>query len=243
MKSVYGNMDPGLGKRRAPRQPNFLETMKMARTRAELLTKLDEQIGFLARSCELYDGGTKAEAFRLAVTACNLVHDTRRMRSILSQLGIKENIQYVSSGRASPGPKTHSILSLTVLAIAKHKDGSRSAESVSMLDQCIAHRAMRAVDFDTWWVKEMVWQSPEKIILNRCGLVTSMRDQDGGAHLDSELKHPGYISSSKENQWWWLDSKGQPLAPMFTYDHFAIMRQIAWELQKTLQDNADKLML
>jgi hypothetical protein len=213
-----------------------------SRTRAEVFADLRTQRDvFLANSCEAYDRGNKAAALRLAVVASTLVRDGNKTRSIFTQLGVKETIQYVSSGRASTNPKIHSLLILTDLAITKNEDGTGSAENCPMLDQCIARGTMRIVDFDTWWNKEIIWQSPEKLVLNRRRLVASMRDQDGGAHLDSELTDSDYISSSRENQWWWLE-KGQPVAPMTTNQHFATMRQVAWELQKTVEGNADKFL-
>ena len=49
-------------------------------------------------SCRAYDAGDKWEALRLASIIYTLVHDHKRIRSVLSQLGIKHKIVYLASG-------------------------------------------------------------------------------------------------------------------------------------------------
>src|SRR2546421_47685 len=69
------------------------------RTRAELVTMLAEQRAALATSCGSFDEGNDWEAARLAITIFNLVHDDRKIISLLTQLGLRASLRFVSSGR------------------------------------------------------------------------------------------------------------------------------------------------
>jgi hypothetical protein len=62
---------------------------KIPQTQDELERLLKEQLQFLRTSARLYDEGEHSEAKRLAVSIRVLVHDTKKSKSLLGQLGLK----------------------------------------------------------------------------------------------------------------------------------------------------------
>ena len=80
----------------------------------EPFEQLQRQLGFLRRSCELYDAGHKDESLRLSVVIRTLVHDTRSSTSLLKQMGIKDRLFFDSSigfaAKLPPGFKPTMIL-------------------------------------------------------------------------------------------------------------------------------------
>jgi hypothetical protein len=51
--------------------------------------ELKKQLGFLRRSCQLYDEGEVDEAIRIAVPIRTIIHDTRNSTSLLTHLNAK----------------------------------------------------------------------------------------------------------------------------------------------------------
>jgi hypothetical protein len=90
----------------------------------------------------------------------------------------------------------------------------------------------KLVDFDVWWDKEIIFRDDAGLFPNRRRLVDSMRNQDGGGHVDTEITDSGYISISRESLWK-LMYEGK-LTPLNMLGHLALMRQIAWEVQMTI---------
>lgn len=71
------------------------------RDKAELLARLNEQLGFMDDSAQLFDDGKEAEYARLAVIVRVLVHDTKSSKSLLAQLGVKHSLKYLNTGPAT----------------------------------------------------------------------------------------------------------------------------------------------
>src|SRR5215212_4213829 len=61
----------------------------MADSRQRFRDQLKRNVGFIRRSCELYDQGHKEEAIRIATALRVLLHDTRRSVSLLKHLKVK----------------------------------------------------------------------------------------------------------------------------------------------------------
>ena len=72
------------------------------RSREETEDALRKQLKMLASSCAAYDKGETWEHVRLATTVYVLVRNGgRNNKSLLAQLGLKENIKFVASGLES----------------------------------------------------------------------------------------------------------------------------------------------
>jgi hypothetical protein len=72
-------------------------SVSYALTHDDLVEKLRQQLGFLERSADLFDGGAEDEAIRLAQIIRVLLHDTSASHSLLGQLGVKETISYLDT--------------------------------------------------------------------------------------------------------------------------------------------------
>lgn len=72
--------------------------------------------------------------------------------------------------------------------------------------------------------------------LTRRRLVHTLRNQDGGSHLDSTITDPAYVRVAKGNEFSWNFSTPSG-GGVLKGSHLATMRQIAWEIQSTLTNN------
>jgi hypothetical protein len=69
----------------------------MSRTRSELVSALGEQLNAIKTSSAAFDAGDNWEAKRLATAAHIILYDKGRTVSLLTQLGVKERINFISS--------------------------------------------------------------------------------------------------------------------------------------------------
>jgi hypothetical protein len=193
-------------------------------TRQELEGQLAEQLDHLQASAERFDKGVHSEAKRLAVAICNLVYDRGQSRSILGQLGHKGMTFLDSSTPYDPAnPADH--WGLVVMTA-----GGSLPTFVAPLD--LDRKAGRWCDFDTWW-GGVVFRDNHGREITRGELVRTVRDQDGGAHVDSSLREV-YAALSRQNSLGWTtehpDGRREPADP----PHLHAIRQVAHELLKTL---------
>jgi hypothetical protein len=204
------------------------------KSRSEIVEHFRGQKQALQTSCESFDGGNKWEAARLATTVYSLVHDGgRNSQSILTQLGLRASLRLPSTGVVHPG----NLLRDTPLVMHRIK-GDGSADCLPLLDQG-APREEHLVQFPTWWDKETIFRDGDQYQLTRKGLVFSLRNQDGGSHVGAKLTDAAYVRLSKEN----ISTpsavfSGRPPKPLLG-DEQASMRQVAWELLKSLDAMGD----
>lgn len=216
---------------------------------------------FLVSSGNLVAQGDYDEAVRLAVSLRVLLHDTRRSRSVLGQLGWKDKLQYVNSLRPleiAPG---------FVVALGTD-EGETVGEAFGLVvlrtDQlgepgvCRAARRTGSgavgqagdhptLPFADWW-NDKVLCSEGQVTFSRWDLVDQMAHKDGGAHLDLEemtsefreykLRGAGVVSVPMPPGQTELPEKIDPaLWEQRTYPGDAAsptVLQIAWELLETL---------
>ncbi len=180
----------------------------------------------LKASCDAYDGGQKWEAGRIAVSVHALVHDQgKRYKSILTQLGIRGSLRFLSSGRMTDALKT-GFSPLVCIRIGSgtngyfpHLDGHPASVPFG-----IENWTRKWVQYHEWWEDEYVSQG-ERYSVSRKSLVFALRNKEGFGHF-GEIDDPTYAemlaSDTKIND--------APVSP-----EFAIMRQVGWELLTTLE--------
>lgn len=189
-------------------------------TRQDLEQQLAEQIAFIKTSVDLYDGGSKAEAKRLAVSIRVLVHDTKTSRSLLGQLGMKARL-FVDT---STHPPKSIITSHTALV------GQTLGGEVDFLPY-LSNTTSRHIPFDDWWDGSIIVDNKQRAI-SRKQLVIDVCNTDGGAHVDPELKDI-YAELSRDNSLCRSKSSGTGWEPVVGIE-LATVRQIAHEILKTL---------
>jgi hypothetical protein len=201
----------------------------MPRTRDELLMQLRSQMDALRISSAAYDDGTTSEATRLAAIVYILVHDgKRRTTSLLTQIDALDKMRFMAS---APSVDDHNLLFQTNLVIIAF--GESATAYLPLLDQG-PPIPPRWIPFADWWNERVMRDNNLGQTLTRNELVRTLADQEGGRHFDEELRNPAYIKiSSQDFGWKWVTPSGErqinPAA------HFATMRQIAWEIEKSIQ--------
>ena len=199
--------------------------MKIPRNNDELEEQLHEQIQFLLASSASYDAGNHFEAKRLATTIRVLFHDTERSKdskSLLSQLDIKEKLYYYNTAI----PETQ----FGLTGIMTTTEGGGRTEHHPPLDNGGELRKKRPwILFSEWW-NDMNVLYDGKSYFNRRKLVTSLANQDGGAHVDPKLEKD-YADVSRNNT---LNvfHEGKPVNGVV----LASVRQIAFEVCRTLKE-------
>ncbi len=198
---------------------------KWSRPRAELVEQLKIQRRALASSGDRYDIGEKWEALRLATAVYNLVHDGgRRSQSILTQLGVRAQLRFVSTSREN----VRNLLPEMPLVIIK-----LGTEGVEYLPaKAEGSRPTYNSQFPNWWTSEIVYRSGD-IRVSRRQLIFALRNKDGGSHFDPELDNDGYLEMSRVGAFM-VSLDGREDAPLLGLEH-ATMRQISWELEETLK--------
>jgi hypothetical protein len=176
-----------------------------------------------------FDGGLIGEAARLATSAFLFVgRGMGNHKSILDHLGITDSVQFpttVPDGSQSGTPLIHA--SLTCI---------RKDEWVIELvpNGRAAMQTGRTLKFDDWW-NEKVLDKGKGQKLSRKDIIRILRDRDGGAHYDANVKDPlvGAALQGQITGFLYKNPDGHEVPipnPLET-----TMRQIAEELRQVLR--------
>jgi hypothetical protein len=200
------------------------------RPRAELIQLLTEQRQALAASCEGYDRGSEWEAARLATTIYTLVHDGGSITSLLTQLGLRSSLRFVSTGRYEPPPNMQ--VSSTSPPLVGFRGDAGGMKFVPQF--CIGGNKppSKLIQFPTWWAKENVFHEVGGTELTRRRLVFALRHQDGGSHV-GELTDPSYVRLKAGAGF--LGNAADGSTRTMIEAATATMRQVAWEVTETLK--------
>lgn len=136
--------------------------------------KFEEQLRFLARSCELFDQGHEDESLRLATSLRVIFHNTKNSTSLLKHLGL-EHEKMLSSSRGYSDWRDY-------LAHEIDLSSPNAVRMVPLLGEQFIQRSM-----DDWWDNEPVFvHATEKF--SRRVVILSAANKDGGAHVDKQLE-------------------------------------------------------
>ena len=195
------------------------------RPRQELLALFAEQRAALAASCEGFDKGSIWEAPRLATSVFTLVHDGGSITSLLTQLGLRASLRFISSGRFPKHDKGKVVSSSPpLLMMTIDQNGARFAPRFG------EKLSQEIVQFQTWWTKEEIHKQGA-LSLTRQRRVFSLRHQDGGGHVGT-LTDPAYVNLKAGAGW--FGGSNQTGFKLLDGAAAASMRQVAWELSETL---------
>lgn len=202
--------------------------MVYVKTRADLVDHYNTTKSMLRSSCEGFDRGDRWEAVRIATATYSLVHDGgRNSRSILTQLNLRSGLRIPSRVDIKPG----NFLPDTPLVFYRAKaDGTSSCEPI--LGDRVGDRTEQ-LQFPRWW-DQIVLADGSRFQVSRKSLVFSLRNQDGGAHVDPTLRDVAYVRFAKVNPYTPRIISTAFGARPFTGIAEASMRHVAWELQQAL---------
>ena len=195
----------------------------------EVKNALREQIMMMRASAEGYDNGNRWEAKRLAVSAYTLLHDgTGRTKSILTQLGARAGMRFVSTAMDING-----LIPANALVAMQSKAG-QPFEYAPYLDISNELEWTHRLQFQNWW-DETIFQTVRGQTLSRKNLVFALRSQDNGGHFDAELPDNAYYPFATVNDERVTATFAGNSGPI-PDAHLATMRQIAWEILETLKE-------
>src|SRR5215217_2039541 len=157
--------------------------------------ELKKQLGYLRRSCQLYDEGEVDEAIRIAVPIRTIIHDTRNTTSLLTHLNAK-GIKLWSS---IVGATENTTWYLGMGLYRQWKYGNRAGASYGPSFDDGPEMVLLLVS--EWW-NQIVYvfsRRPEEdptgdievLRLSRQDIVRTATDKDGGVHVDEKLT-PAY---------------------------------------------------
>jgi hypothetical protein len=208
--------------------------MGAKRTREELRQALETQLGFLRSSSRAFDDGNQQEAYRLATVVHMLVHDYgEKYKSILRLLGIKGKMRFVSSHE--PPHPDNVLFCPTLVAMRIYGGDDRASQYVPIFDGPLS--ALRRVQFDEWWTETIVQEGAGRFRLSRKNLIFALRNQEGGAHFDDELRNPNYARFSKPQISTPTVTRGNRPPEVLLNVELVSMRQIAWEVDKSVSEH------
>lgn len=143
-------------------------------------TQLERQLGFLQRSCYLFDSGYHDEGIRIATTIRVLLHDTKKSTSLLKHLN-SLNIKLYSTMKVED-------MSDCVLAIAGLYTIGNSENGAFFTPTCYLYpnHQYEKVDVNTW-INQIIIIGSEKA--SRRDVYLGAANTDGGAHVNKKLNH------------------------------------------------------
>ncbi|MGY3130882.1 hypothetical protein ACVWZM_001564 [Bradyrhizobium sp. USDA 4501] len=205
------------------------------RPRDELIQKFKNQVKALDASAASYDAGEHWEAERLSSAVFTLVYDHGSIASLLSQLGVKDELGFVSSGgvntRHGLGAPDIAFPSLLIFEagpggrgfVPQLGDGPRLGSGPPDYSR---------IPFEDWWKNQLIYLQKVGGQLNRERLVCSFRHRDGGGHVGA-LSDGTYIHLKEGSGWQYHhdDGRVEPMPNIIP----ALMRQVAWEVRQTLK--------
>jgi hypothetical protein len=195
---------------------------------SRFLKKLQEQLGFIQRSCSAFDQGAEDESLRLATALRVIFHNTSNSVSLISHLGYS-NRTMLSSSRGHRNWKDY-------LAAELDFTSSHPVKMIPMLgDEFITLPLTR------WWENEPVFVHNGQDYVRR-KIILSAANKDGGAHVDAQLE--AYYESLCEGKYavGITSDITYPGAPPFSQGvtifpknaHLALIRQFAHEALATV---------
>lgn len=208
---------------------------RKTRDKEDIERQLVEQISFLIASSQSYDQGYHAEAKRIASILRILFHETRKSRSLLGQLRLR-NIDWLDSSSAYDPDNQASYVGLMSIRF----DSSRIPW---LIPRGTPEGTTTKTDFDKWWSHPVIVAVAgiRKTYFSRQNIILNVADTDGGAHVDPELEDV-YEELSRKNSVGYTAIKNGTRYPML-YPELPCLRQIAHEVLLSLGQAAPQYFL
>ena len=218
------------------------------RTREQLLESFEEQIEFLERSNDLFDQGRKSEAKRLAVTLRVLFHHTNKSHAPVNQLDLQDKLTWVATAGMPDRKNLGTTWGLVQNGI-HIEDGKGEPVMRAPLGDYPSKSRMRTtvgllprgsrIYFEGWW-KNPVMKDSDGTLFCRKDFVLALANQEGGAHVDPEIK-ASYNKIANSNSMGWTYKEGDadeiPLSNPVPY----AVRQISDEVVESVQQQRGRI--
>jgi len=184
----------------------------------DLVEHLRRQLIFLRSSARAYDDGDAVEAVRIAIVIRVLCHDTGKSASLLGQLGVKDQMQLVttagtlSSSEQQQLDYAELLGGMTFGANPTYNPIPAGAPTIACPD---------------WW-EQPVFLRDGKLISRKL-VVLSAANKDGGAHVDAPNAN---LMAMKDGFWikTFTNADGVKISEPSGNIHFRMLRRLADEL-------------
>lgn len=150
----------------------------------KLENQLSRQLGYLERSCMLFDQGYKDEAIRIAVTLRTLFHDTYKPNgkansvSLLTLLGIKDNTTIKSACPHHEVVNRHRMFAWDPLTIMD--------DDHNILPLLGKNKKTWSLLAEEWWQYSTSVIIVPGICVSRKDIVLAAANKDGGTHVNKK---------------------------------------------------------
>lgn len=176
----------------------------------------NDQLGFINSSIEQFDKGNESEARRIATSLRIIFHKSRSSNPLISQIDSRKNFYIWSSGGIYI--PVNSVSSWTLLSLSIDKCG------INFKPQSDLEKTIVLLKYLDWW-NEIIFDDKYNVF-TRKDIIGFVANQDGGAHVDSDLDEK-YAALTKHNSLGWTDQNGNKARNNPAYN---AIRQIAQEL-------------
>lgn len=209
--------------------------MAYKRERDELIHELREQVAFLRRSSESFDEGYEGEGRRLATVIRVLLHDRGRSRSLLEQLDVKNDMQFLDTAIPINPNNLLPTPGLLMMQFDSGPEGGGGRYVPRLEDGSPRTVGQAPLSFSSWWGRPVAKDGRGEEF-SRCDFVLTVANKDGGAHVDPSLDM-SYAALTRDNSMGWVYSSDSSEAEVRLGGNvaFASVRQIAFEVEQSLQ--------
>jgi hypothetical protein len=211
---------------------------KYTKSIEQLNSEFQEQLSALRTSNASYDSGSLWEAKRLATSIYILFHDARNNQSITQTLNIKGGIKLLSSAVERTYPLGSTVLFRSPHNIVTVNMGPSGVTCAPNFDRTFPMSSYKWLNFPKWW-EEKVLDDGGSMHLSRKNIIFSMRNQDGGSHVDPELTDENYYKFKHIGVGMQIlshNSSGDQSGPTPIPNIIsATVRQISWEVDQTIR--------
>lgn len=203
------------------------------RSQEDLIARFWEQINFLRSSSAAFDKGDEAEARRLAVTLRIFFVHSQKSKSLFEQLDIGRRITMLNT--AEPINPRNLLPTFGLVMVRMDAGGGRY---IPLLGDGPSFETSRLLPINRWLSRPVGKRGTKQ--WSRQELITWVANSDGGAHIDSQLDSEHYELSRENGMGWQFSTSDSELEPIKGDFVLASIRQIAYEVDKTVIRHVDR---
>ncbi|WP_373033388.1 tetratricopeptide repeat protein [Sulfurovum sp.] len=183
-----------------------------------LIEQLQKQIGFLKRSCELFDEGYEDESIKIAVTLRTLFRDTHNSESLVKLLGQKDNIKLLSTIPIDE-PFLQNKIIPNYIPIMLTSDGIKPYLEMSNKKELL---------FVNQWLNEKILLLDGEYFTREDVIVTSA-NKDGGTHTTNKPNRKMKLLKKSFGSFT-VTEGNREISQDIKNHHLILLRQFAYEV-------------
>ena len=210
---------------------------KLSKSHDEALRNFHHVLGGLSLSARAYDEGYFGEAVRLAAAVYTIVHDRGRSTQSLLRQFDRKGIDFTNSADQLHPDNLLPEMNLVVAKVEAFGDGKAAQTYLPYCSFAVPPPkepgTPQSLPFRRWWEMPIMRDSSRREI-SRKNLVFHLRNGEGGGHVDPKINEVFADISRYQSVGFPIFYGNTPLVPEYG-PHYASMRQIAWEVEQSIQ--------